>query len=89
VSDKDIYHEWESKHTSPKVTVQVPTARAIKSAKKMSEKVEDDFMSALLQAAGDTVTIKTMGVSFDQAQSVSLKIEDARAMAKWILENTE
>lgn len=89
MSNNEAFHEWESKNSIPKVIVQVPTAEATRSVKQMSEKIEDDFMPAMLQAAGDTITIKTMGFSFDQAQSISLKIEDARQMAKWILEHTE
>ena len=89
MSEKKAFHEWESEHSMPKVTVQVPTTEAIKSARQMSTKAGDDFMSAMLQAAGDTVTIKTFGFSFDQAQSISITIEDARQLAKWILEHTE
>lgn len=89
MSKKEAFHEWESKHTAPKVIVQIPTAEAIKSVKETSQKIDDDYMSAILKSAGDTVIIKTFGFSFDQAQSISLKIDDARQLAKWILENTE
>jgi hypothetical protein len=89
MSKKEPFHEWESKHTMPKVSVQMPTAAAIKSIRQMSTKTEDDFVSPMLRVAGDSVTIKTYGYSFDQAQTITLKIEDARELAKWILEHTE
>ena len=75
MSNKEPFLEWESKHTTPKVTVQLPSAKAIKSIKKMSENMEDDFMSAMVRVAGETVTIKSMGYSFDQMQDIRLKIE--------------
>jgi hypothetical protein len=89
VSEKKAFHEWESEESSPKVMVQMPTAEAIASAKQISKNAGDDFASAMLQAAGETITIKTFGFSFDQSQSISMKIEDARRLAKWILGHTE
>jgi hypothetical protein len=85
MSDKEIFHVWESRRTSPAVTVQVPTARAIQSAKDISEKVDNDFMSAMFSSMGDRVTIKVSG----SVSAINLKLEDARDLARWLLEHIE
>jgi hypothetical protein len=61
----------------------------------MSSQLDDDFIASMVRMAGSNFTIKTMGFSktmgssYDPMQSISLSIEDARDLAKWILEHTE